>query len=54
MGTPYFPDLKGNWLLIEDLDEYLYHLDRMMLAFRLAGILDEVKRHFGGILHGSS
>ena len=49
MGTPYFPDLKGNWLLIEDLDEYLYHLDRMMLAFRLAGILDEVK----GVLVGS-
>ncbi len=49
MGTPYFPNLKGNWLLIEDLDEYLYHMDRMMLAFRLAGILDEVK----GVLVGS-
>ncbi len=49
MGTPYFPNLKGNWLLIEDVDEYLYHVDRMMLAFRLAGILDEVK----GVLVGS-
>ncbi|MBT6163731.1 MAG: LD-carboxypeptidase [Crocinitomicaceae bacterium] len=49
MGTPFFPNCAGNWLLIEDLDEYLYHVDRMLLAFRLAGVLDEVK----GVLVGS-
>tara|TARA_Y100000385_G_scaffold288667_1_gene355864 strand:+ start:871 stop:1767 length:897 start_codon:yes stop_codon:yes gene_type:complete len=49
LGTPFFPDCSGNWLMLEDLDEYLYHLDRMMLALRLAGVLDEVK----GLLIGS-
>ncbi len=49
IGTPYFPDCAGNWLLIEDLDEYLYHIDRMMLALRLAGVLEQVK----GLLVGS-
>jgi len=37
LGTPYFPDVRGCWLLLEDLDEYLYHIDRMLCAFRLAG-----------------
>ena len=49
LGTPYFPNCSGNWLLIEDLDEYLYHIDRMMLALRLAGVLDAV----AGVLVGS-
>ncbi len=42
LGTPYFPDVRGCVLLLEDLDEYLYHLDRMLLAFRLAGIWEQV------------
>ncbi|HBE11758.1 MAG TPA: LD-carboxypeptidase, partial [Flavobacteriales bacterium] len=29
LGTPYFPPIEGAWLLLEDLDEYLYHVDRM-------------------------
>ncbi len=29
-GTPYAADTKGNILFFEDLDEYLYHVDRMM------------------------
>ena len=41
LGTPYFPDCRGAWLLIEDLDEYLYHIDRMMLAMRLAGVFEQ-------------
>jgi muramoyltetrapeptide carboxypeptidase len=36
-GTPLFPDLAGQTLLIEDLDEMLYHLDRMLLNFEHAG-----------------
>ena len=27
-------------MLIEDLDEYLYHIDRMLQALRRAGMLD--------------
>lgn len=42
LGTPYFPNLDGAWLLVEDLDEYLYHLDRMWNSLRLAGALDRI------------
>lgn len=31
---------KGKILFIEDLDEYLYHIDRMMMALKRAGKLD--------------
>ena len=48
LGTPYFPPIDGAWLLLEDLDEYLYHVDRMLLAFRLAGVFDRVR----GVLVG--
>ena len=30
IGTSSFPNLENNILFIEDLDEYLYHIDRMM------------------------
>src|SRR5690606_15887039 len=30
-GTAPQPNLKGKILFIEDLDEYLYHIDRMIL-----------------------
>ena len=49
LGTPYFPPVEDAWLLLEDLDEYLYHVDRMLLAFRLAGVFDRVR----GVLLGS-
>ena len=39
MGTASEPDTKGKILFIEDLDEYLYHLDRMMMNLKRAGKL---------------
>ena len=36
-------DTDGKILFIEDLDEYLYHIDRMMTALRRAGRLDKLK-----------
>lgn len=36
-------DTKGKILFIEDLDEYLYHVDRMMIALKRAGKLDGLK-----------
>lgn len=39
LGTPWFPDTTGKILFIEDLTEYLYHLDRMMHSLKLAGKL---------------
>lgn len=37
LGSDIFPDTDGKILFIEDLDEYLYHIDRMMMALRRAG-----------------
>ncbi len=35
-------DTKGKILFIEDLDEYLYHIDRMMLSLKRSGKLDKL------------
>lgn len=43
LGSDIFPDTKDKILFIEDLDEYLYHIDRMMVAFERAGLLDEIR-----------
>lgn len=40
---------KGQILFIEDLDEYLYHIDRMMMALKRSGLLSRLN----GILVGS-
>ncbi len=41
-GTPWQLDMKGKILLIEDLSEYLYHIDRMMQNLRLSGQLGDL------------
>ncbi|MDP1745373.1 MAG: LD-carboxypeptidase [Bacteroidota bacterium] len=41
-------DTKGKILFIEDLDEYLYHIDRMMLNLKRSGKLD----HLAGLIIG--
>jgi muramoyltetrapeptide carboxypeptidase len=41
-GTPYFPDLRGRVLLIEETGEELYRVDRMLTQLRLAGALEGV------------
>lgn len=38
-GTPWQLETSGKILFIEDISEYLYHLDRMMQNLRLAGQL---------------
>ncbi len=40
LGSRSQVETRGKILLIEDLDEYLYHIDRMMQALRRAGMLD--------------
>ena len=42
LGSKSFPDLNGKLLLLEDLDEYLYHIDRMMMALKRAGVIDNL------------
>ena len=39
-GTKAFGDTKGKILVIEEVGEYYYHLDRMLTSLRLAGKLD--------------
>jgi muramoyltetrapeptide carboxypeptidase len=36
-------DLSGKILFLEDLDEYLYHIDRMMMNLKRNGSLKNVK-----------
>ena len=43
MGSNTFPDLDGKILFIEEVDEYIYHIDRMMHALKRAGKLDHLK-----------
>jgi muramoyltetrapeptide carboxypeptidase len=43
LGTPYFPNVHGSTLFVEDIDEYLYHIDRMFLAFKLAGVFEKAE-----------
>lgn len=42
LGTPYCPDLDGAILVVEDVDEYLYAIDRMFLHLDHAGVLDRI------------
>ena len=41
-GTPYLPPLDGCILLLEDVGEAAYRIDRMWTQLRLAGALDRV------------
>ncbi len=41
-GTPWQLETKGKILIIEDISEYLYHIDRMMQNLRMAGQLKDL------------
>jgi muramoyltetrapeptide carboxypeptidase len=41
-GTPAEPDTDGAILFIEEVDEYCYHLDRMLTSLRLTGRLSNL------------
>ena len=43
LGTPWLPPLDGAILLLEDVTEAPYRLDRMWTHLRLAGVLDRVR-----------
>ena len=43
IGTPSDPDFSDTILFMEDLDEYLYHVDRMMVQLQRSGKLSKIK-----------
>ncbi|CAM2849437.1 muramoyltetrapeptide carboxypeptidase [Flavobacterium frigoris] len=49
LGSNSAIDCKDKILFIEDLDEYLYHIDRMMMNLKRNGCLESIK----GIIVGS-
>jgi len=48
IGTPSDVDTRGKILFIEDIGEYIYHLDRMMVQMKRAGKL----AHLAGLIVG--
>ncbi|MDF3028084.1 MAG: peptidase LD-carboxypeptidase [Fluviicola sp.] len=42
LGTPYSPSYDHAILFIEDIGEQVYHLDRMLMAFKFAGVFDRI------------
>ena len=42
-GSPSAINTKGKILFIEDLDEYLYHIDRMLQNLKRNGMFDELE-----------
>ena len=42
LGSASDVDTSGKVLFLEDLDEYLYHIDRMMVAMKRAGKFDPI------------
>lgn len=51
-GTPYQLNTENKLLFVEDLDEYLYHIDRMLQNLKFSGQLN--KKTKGLILGGLS
>ncbi len=43
LGSDDLPDFTGGILFIEEIDEYLYHIERMMYSLKRAGKLNELK-----------
>lgn len=49
LGTPYLPELRGGILLLEEVDEVPYRIDRMLTHLRLCGLL----HHVAGVVAGA-
>ena len=43
LGTPYFPDIKGGILFLEDVAEHPYRIERMLTQLLHAGVLARQK-----------
>ena len=52
VGTPWEPEFDGSVLFLEEVNEPLYRLDRMLTHLRGSGRLRNVKALIGGSLRG--
>ena len=52
LGSKSQLNTEGKILFLEDLDEYLYHLDRMMQALKRAGMLENLSGLMIGGMNG--
>ena len=43
IGSISFPETDGKILFIEEVDEYIYHIERMMIGLKRAGVLKGLK-----------
>jgi muramoyltetrapeptide carboxypeptidase len=41
-GSRYWPDFRGAILFLEEINEYIYRVDRMLSTLRLSGALDQL------------
>ena len=41
-GSPYWPQFKGAILILEDVNEFIYRVDRMLSTLKIAGVLDQL------------
>ncbi|MEA5618738.1 LD-carboxypeptidase [Cronbergia sp. UHCC 0137] len=48
VGSPYVPNLKGAILFLEDINENIYRIDRLMTHLKLAGVFQQL----GGFIFG--
>jgi muramoyltetrapeptide carboxypeptidase len=52
LGTPYEPSFEKTILILEDVNEPLYRIDRMLTHLKLAGKLDQVEAVLLGDFQG--
>ncbi len=43
IGSRSFPETQEKILFLEDLDEYFYHIDRMLMGLKRAGVFEGIK-----------
>jgi muramoyltetrapeptide carboxypeptidase len=51
LGTPYFPDVRGGILFLEDVNEPAYKIERMLLQLLQAGVLARQRAVLLGRFH---
>ena len=54
MGTPWMPAIDGGILVVEDINEHPFRVERMLLQLLYAGVLDKQRALVLGSFSGSS